>query len=86
MDVRALMSGIFAHAVAEGRLNVNPIRDARRRVQAKPSKRTEHYDSLPKYSLQLPRLMDIHRHSLLLRWAPLLVFAAQRFPACSGAT
>jgi integrase len=43
MHVRALMSGIFAHAVGEGRLDVNPIRDAKRREETKPSRPTEHY-------------------------------------------
>lgn len=43
MHVRALMSAIFAHAVAEGRVDVNPIRDARCRVEAKASKPTQHY-------------------------------------------
>ena len=43
MHVRALMSGIFAHAVGEGRLDVNPIRDAKRREETKPLRPTEHY-------------------------------------------
>ena len=41
--VRALLSGIFAHAVADGRVDVNPIRDAKCRVNAKPSRKVEHY-------------------------------------------
>jgi integrase len=41
--VRALLSGIFAHAVADGRVDVNPIRDAKCRVNAKPSQKVEHY-------------------------------------------
>ena len=43
MHVRALMSGIFAHAVGEGRLDVNPIRDAKRREETNPLRPTEHY-------------------------------------------
>lgn len=41
--VRALMSCIFAHAVADGRVDSNPIRDASLRVQPKASKGTPHY-------------------------------------------
>lgn len=41
--VRALLSGIFAHAVADGRVDVNPIRDAKCRVNPKPSRKVEHY-------------------------------------------
>jgi len=43
MHVRALMSAIFSHAISDGRIDVNPIRDAKRRVEAKPSKPTPHY-------------------------------------------
>jgi integrase len=41
--VRALLSGIFAHAVADGRVDVNPIRDAKCRTNPKPSRKVEHY-------------------------------------------
>jgi len=41
--IRALLSGIFAHAVADGRVDVNPIRDAKCRVKPKESRKTEHY-------------------------------------------
>jgi integrase len=41
--VRALLSGIFAHAVADGRVDVNPIRDAKCRENPKPSRKVEHY-------------------------------------------
>jgi integrase len=41
--VRALLSGIFAHAVADGRVDVNPIRDAKCRVKPKASQKLEHY-------------------------------------------
>jgi len=41
--IRALMSCIFAHAVADGRVDSNPIRDASLRVEPKASKKTPHY-------------------------------------------
>jgi len=41
--IRALLSGIFAHAVADGRVDVNPIRDAKCRVNPKASRKVEHY-------------------------------------------
>lgn len=41
--VRALLSGIFSHAVADGRVDVNPIRDASCRENPKPSRKVEHY-------------------------------------------
>jgi len=41
--VRALMSCILAHAVVDGRIDSNPIRYARLRVEPKASKETPHY-------------------------------------------
>jgi integrase len=44
--VRAFLSGIFSHAVADGRVDVNPIRDAKCRVNPKPSRKVEHYTAV----------------------------------------
>lgn len=41
--VRALMSGIFAHAVARGFLSVNPIHDCKVLVSPKPPAEAPHY-------------------------------------------
>src|SRR5262249_57717890 len=43
--IRALLSGIFAHAVADGRVDGNPIRDSKCRVNPKPSQKREHYSA-----------------------------------------
>lgn len=41
--IRALLSGIFAHTVADGRIDVNPVRDAKCSVNPKLSRKREHY-------------------------------------------
>jgi integrase len=43
--IRALLSNIFAHAVSDGRVDVNPIRDAKCRVTPKASREREHYSA-----------------------------------------